>query len=395
MLLSAVINEKKPAVPRKRLQWREILKLAEFHKVVTPVYYGILGLEKEISGSESEKFYGKYRKELLTGEAYKDAEEVIEWQLAQQGIHGILLKGTESRMLYSHMELGYTPALEILVEEENLSRIHTIMTEMDYELEPDRMMHGKVYTRVPGIRVIFYHEVPVGNKVLYKYLTEHTRRYLHIQKKKSLFPPEVTARYLYYIGSLADAYMQGELRIRDILDYYQFLRRASTEELFHAVDEILEKSGLAEFEIQLEILAQLWFGQGGQTDTARAFMLEEYIFSKGMESRMLDSSIIPYEKTRVDFYRRDREEEWGQRRMEWFFPPLEYMVQIFPVLDKFPRLLVICWGLRGIRFFRKSMVEYMRRLSAHIRHRFSELKNKIINKIHKGREPEHEKYEDR
>lgn len=395
MLLSAVINEKKPAVPRKRLQWREILKLAEFHKVVTPVYYGILGLEKEISGSESEKFYGKYRKELLAGEAYKDAEEVIEWQLAQQGIHGILLKGTESRMLYSHMELGYTPALEILVEEENLGRIHTIMTEMDYELEPDRMMHGKVYTRVPGIRVIFYHEVPVGNKVLYKYLTEHTRRYLHIQKKKSLFPPEVTARYLYYIGSLADAYMQGELRIRDILDYYQFLRRASTEELFHAVDEILEKSGLAEFEIQLEILAQLWFGQGGQTDTARAFMLEEYIFSKGMESRMLDSSIIPYEKTRVDFYRRDREEEWGQRRMEWFFPPLEYMVQIFPVLDKFPRLLVICWGLRGIRFFRKSMVEYMRRLSAHIRHRFSELKNKIINKIHKGREPEHEKYEDR
>lgn len=395
MLLSAVINEKKPAVPRKRLQWREILKLAEFHKVVSPVYYGILGLEKEISGSEAEKFYGKYHKELLTGEAYKDAGEVIEWQLAQQGIHGILLRGTESRMLYSHRELGYTSALEILVEEEDLDRIHTIMTEMDYELEPDRMMHGKVYTRVPGIRVIFYDEVPVGNKVLYKHLTEHARRYLHIQRKGHFFSMEASVRYLYYIGKLADAYMMGELRIRDILDYYQFLKRADVEALLKSADDILEKAGLAEFELQLEILAQLWFGRGGQSDTARAFMLEEYIFSKGMENRMLDSSIIPYEKTRLDFYQRDREEEWGQKRMEWFFPPLEYMAQIFPVLNKFSGLLVICWGLRGIRFLRKSTAEYMRRLFSRIKSRILELRDKIINKIHKGKESEYEKYEDR
>lgn len=397
MLLSAVINNKKIAVPRKRFQWQEILKLAEFHHVINPVYYGILGLEKKVSEEEAEKFYMKYRRELLTGAAYKNAREVIEWQLKRHGINGFLLRGTESRKLYFQWELGYTSALEILVDEEDLDRIHTMMVSMDYELEENREIRGKVYTRVPGIKVIFFDEVPVGNKVLYKHLTEHAKRYFYLQKKDWFFTMELPMRYLYYVGKLADAYMLGELKIRDILDYYLLIRQDRMKEVLKSTVDIVEKAGLAEFLKQVGILAKLWFGDGRNDDPSRAFMLEEYIFSKGMEKRILDSAIIPYEKTRLDFYQRDREEEWGQRRMEWFLPSQEYMSQIFPILNRFPYLIGICWGIRGIRFFRKSMAEYRKRLSCRIKSCIFRLKFKIINKIHKGRNEtsDHEKHEDK
>lgn len=396
MLLSAVINKKRIAVPRKRFHWQEILKLAEFHHVINPVYYGILGLEKKVSESEAEKFYRKYRKERLIGDAYHEAREVIEWQLKRYGIPGLLLRGTESRKLYFQWELGYTPALEILVDEEDLNRIHTMMTSMDYELHPDRETRGRLYTRIPGIRVIFYDEVPVGNKKLYKYLTEYAKRCFYMQKKECFATMELPARYLYYVGKLADAYMLGELKVRDILDYYLFIRRDGMEEVLKPTIDIVEKAGLAEFLKQLGILAKLWFGNGREDDPTRAFMLEEYIFSKGMENHILDSAIIPYEKTRLDFYQRDREEEWGQRRMEWFFPSQEYMAQIFPILKRVPFLIGICWGIRGFRFFRKSMAEYRKRAAYRIKNHILQLKFKVINKIHKGRNEtaEYEEHED-
>ena len=115
--------------------------------------------------------------------------------------------------------------------------------------------------------------------------------------------------------------MMGELKMKGrhgLTHYYIQNPAIISEKRF--IEESLEKAGLTEFAKQLNILASLWFGQGGEADTGTAFQLEEYIFSKGMEDRRLDSKIIPYEKTRVDFYQRDRDEEWGKKQRAWMFP---------------------------------------------------------------------------
>ena len=125
---------------------------------------------------------------------------------------------------------------------------------------------------------------------------------------------------------------------------------------------------------------------------------EEYIFSKGMEDRRLDSKIIPYEKTRVDFYQRDRDEEWVKKQRAWMFPSKEYMMQFFPILHKIPQLLWICWGIRGIRVFRKSAKVWIKEKGQQIHARMAEMKTKIINKINKKVKkgiPEDEEHEDR
>ena len=62
ILLSSVLNKRKIVVPHKQIRWQEVLKLAEFHHVVSPVYYGILGQEKELADGDLDKFYSKYHK---------------------------------------------------------------------------------------------------------------------------------------------------------------------------------------------------------------------------------------------------------------------------------------------------------------------------------------------
>ena len=145
----------------------------------------------------------------------------------------------------------------------------------------------------------------------------------------------LSLQYLYYIGKYADAYMMGELKIRDVIDYYLYVHKQIPETEQASDKEILEKAGLTEFMKQFGILASLWFGQGREADPTQAFLLEEYIFSKGMEERRPDSSIIPFEKISLDFYQRDREEEWGKRQKEWMFPSREYMVQFSRFYKRF------------------------------------------------------------
>ena len=56
---------------------------------------------------------------------------------------------------------------------------------------------------------------------------------------------------------------------------------------------------------------------------------------------------------RLDFYGRDREEEWRERRKGWMFPSVDYMKQFFPILDKAPFLIFFCWGIRSFRIWEK------------------------------------------
>lgn len=396
MLLSSVINEKKTVVPRRQINWREILKLAEFHRIVSPVYYGTLGMEKGLSDAETEQFYDKYHREILLGEGYKNVLEVILWQMQRYGIPGVLLRGVELRSMYPRWELGYTSALEILVSERNLEDIHEIMLSMDYEQEANRGDEGRVYFRPPGIRVIFYDDIRVGNEVLHKYLMNAGKKYYYMPKKTGVIPWDSSLRFLYQIGRFLDAYMTGNLRIRDIMDYYYLMQNPELEAVQKQNEEILGKAGLTEFVKQLRGLTFLWFGKGQDEESVETFQLEEYIFSKGMESQRLDSRIIPYEKIRVDFYQRDREEEWEKKQQEWMFPPREYMVQFFPILRKVPYLLWICWMIRVIRIFRKSVAAFIKEKRRLMKERMTELKVKIINKLKKKEGiPEDEEHEDR
>lgn len=353
ILLAAIINQDKVKNPRRQVNWEMILKLAEYHYIVNPIYYGMLGIEKAVSKDCAERFYQKYKKELLLGESYIQAEEVIIWQLERHKIHALLLWGSEQYNYYSPKELEHKEKIEIIVERKYLPQIHRMMREMDYERIEDRLGNSLIYTRTPGIRIAFYSQLPIGNKVLKDYFKGSIKDYTYVGKKKYIHRLVEKEIYLYLTGRLVELFVVGELRARDIADWRQYRKKLSESFPWKETKYLLEKAKLEEFIHQIELLSLIWFdGSGEAEEWTTALELEEYIFLQREDNRWLEEKILPYERMRLDFYRRDREKEWTKKRKEWYFPSREYMSGLFPVLNKAPFLLWLFWLVRTVRILK-------------------------------------------
>lgn len=370
MLLEAIINQKPVQALRRYVNWERILSVSDYQNIVGLVYLGTLGIEKEISEECGQQFYQKYRKGLLLYESYKKAEEVILWQLERYGIDALLLSDSSVGELYPLPEMASLSQIEILVDKKNLPQIYRLMRDMDYEQEQDRLGSGDVYVRVPGIRVVFYGEIPIANKVLKRYFSGPVRKYLRMEtcsqqdnpsgkvpwaaefysaKYRYIHILSDEEEYMYRVGKLVELYLTGILKIRDVLEFWLFRNVLDEAFSWKAVKELLEKAKWTQFVHQADVLSSLWFEEGVRLQYGIALELEEYILLHGQENKHLDKMLLPHEKVRLDFYRRDREEEWSLKKREWMFPPRDYMCQFFPVLDKFPFLLVFCWGIRYVR----------------------------------------------
>lgn len=386
ILMAAIINQKSVQAPRRHIQWETILRAADLQKIISVIYLGILGLEKEISEDCQAQFYQKYKKEILLRDAYKSAEEVIMWQLERRKIDALMLMDTSVTELYFKPEMAAVDQLEILVDARNLPQIHRFMLEMDYEKQEDRIGNGNIYTRVPGIRIVFYGELPIENKAFKKYFSGPLKKYLPAGNWKHIHVLSEEEEYLYRVGRLVESYITGMLRIREILDFWQYRNALDEGFEWKNVQSLIEKAKWQEFVHQVHVLASLWFDSGIRQQYGTALELEEYIFSLGRENRSLDQRLLPHERARLDFYWRDRDKEWSSKIRDWMFPPREYMERFFPVLKKYSFLLFLFWVVRDVRFLKRYCFDKISKMWFQIRVGVLGIKEKmkgLLKRMHK------------
>lgn len=393
ILLTAIVNQNPVQKLRKSVSWETILKLSDFHNITNIIYLGSLGIEKEISEDCKLQFYQGYKRELLLRESYHKAEEVILWQLERHGIDALILKSAGADELYDKPEMAYTEQIEFLVGKKHLPQIHRFMRDMDYEQQEDRLGNGTAYVRVPGIRVVFYNTVPIENNIVKRYFTGPVRKYRHVADYKFVYTLSEEDGYLYRVGRLVESYITGMLKIRTILDFWKFQKNLSDSFRRDIPAEYVAKAGWEEFVHQTDVLAGLWFEEGVRQEYGLALELEEYIIARGRENKRLDKALLPYEKARLDFYWRDREGEWAARKREWLFPPKDYMFQFFPILGKYPFLLVFCWFIRDLRIVKQVLSKRSRKVWLTIRVRLLDLKEKIGERVRRKEEEDKEETE--
>lgn len=355
MLLKAVINQHPVPVLRKAINWEALLKECDFHNVLSIVYLGALGVEKSGFKQSEEQFYQKHHKAMLLNNAFERAEQVLMWQLERHHVHAVILSGGDCRELYLRPEMAYPEAVKILLADKDMGTVHQFMRDMDYERQENRMDGGIIYTRIPGLKFIFYTKIPVENKLyrksfagsIHKYSPKAGYHFVHILEPED--------EYLYTIGNIVELYVRKILKIRDILDYWQFCKGLDDEFEWKFVTEFLQKAKFAEFADQIYNLARMWFDNTEDVqDDEVTLQLEEYILSGGERNMSLGERILPREELRLNFYERDREKEWQLKKRTWYFPPRDYMIQYFPILEHFPFLLVFCWGIRQMRLIKRA-----------------------------------------
>lgn len=370
ILLTSILKQKPIQIVKKQIDWQKLMRYAEYHDVTTLFYYAVLGIEKEFAGKrEEEDLYQRYKKELLLQSEYRTAQEAIIWQLEQHHIHALLLSGVARYDLYYKKEMGDIDHLEFLVEVGSLRKVQALMEAMDYEQKEEKGYQGLLYVRTPGIRVRFLKEIPDAGRRIRKMLEQQAKGKPYV---RGLTPDK---QYIYCLSALMEQYLLGNITIRKILDFWLYKEQFGGMVSEEVVNEVLEKAGMKEWEHCLLGLGNLWFGKGVPAEESSLILaLEEYVLNPGKADPILDKKILPSNRKRLDFYERDREEEWREKKKGWMFPSIDYMKQIFPILKKAPFLIVFCWGIRGGRILKKLAGQYIRRLRKTILEKFKRMK---------------------
>lgn len=368
-MLKSIIQQKPVQIVKKQVDWQKIYKYIDHHNVTSLVYYAVLGTEKEEAEKQDQELYKKFKKTLLLRKEYKQAEETIIWQLEQNRVHALLLSGTRECELYYKEDMGSIDGLEFLIHSSDFIHVHPLMESMDYERKEEKGIEGVIYTRTPGIQIRFLSEIPNAN-----------RRVEKIIKRQLKFRPYVQVlniekKYIYDIYTLLEEYLMGTITIRKVLDFWLYYNRFQDKIMRQEIRELLEKSGMLAWERCLSTLGDLWFGEGVLVEESEsAFALEEYILNPGKVDKRLDRKILPSDRKCLDFYERDRDAEWRNKKLSWMFPPREYMKDMFPILRKFPFPLIIFWGIRGTRIFVKVLKQKAIELQDRLLHKLRKLK---------------------
>lgn len=388
ILLAAIINQKPIQSMRKHVRWESVLDVSEYQEIVNIVYVGLLGIEKNISEECNAQFYQEYKKSLLLYETYEKVEEVIKWQLERYNIEALFLLDSSASEMYPKPEMAQIRQVEILVNKKALPWINRIMLDMDYEHREDSTCSGILYVRVPGIRVVFYDAMPIENRMVQRFFTGPIKRFRCAEPYKYIHMLSNEEEYLYRVARMVELYITGRLKIRDILDLWQYRKLLGEQFRWKTVKELLDKADWEEFASQIDILGTLWFGEDAEQQYGLALELEEYIISRGRENRHLDETLLPCEKIRLDFYWRNRDKEWALRKQAWMFPSREYMIRFFPILEKHPYLLGFCWIIRNWRFFRRICANKCKKTGFRLRVRLLDIQEKLKGMIRRRKKEE-------
>lgn len=349
-LISAIVNVE--AIPKwkRKPEWGEIYKLADYHSVANFVYYGILPMEDAAISVWKEKFEERFHASVLSDERYTAILPEIINNLIEQNVHFLILKNYQMREYYPHTDMRLLKAVEILVEKDKREKIQQAMYWLDFEEREVREEEGICYYKIPGIWVIFREELSFTNKKMRKYFSLSPKDYEKVSGFKYFHLRGPEEQYIYVMGSLAESYAKGSLDVRDMLDIWYYYFAVYKKLDWGYVTKEFEKLEIKVFSECIIKLAAFWFGEMVFPAESELFSaMEKYILTKGIQGRAESSKLLPLVKEVADFYKRDMRRERMQRMLNWVFPKLDYMDILFPILKSWKLLLPACWILRLLR----------------------------------------------
>lgn len=348
-LISAIVNCEPVPRWRRKPDWGEIYKLADYHGVANFVYYGILPLEDAELSVWKKKFEERFHASVLGEERYSDIMPEVIKGLTEQKLHFMILKDYQMRQYYPHTDMRTLNAVEILVEKDKREKINQAMYWLDFEVREVRDESGLCFYKIPGMWIVFREELSFTNKKMKKYFAMSPKDFVKVEGFKYFHTKEAEDNYLYIMASLAERYARGRLDVRDILDVWHYYLKVYRILDWGCITKELDKLDIKNFAECIIKLSAFWFGEMVFPAESELFSaMEKYILTKGIQGRAESSKLLPLVKEVADFYKRDMRRERRKRMISWVFPQMDYMDTLFPILKKWRWLLPLCWGLRLI-----------------------------------------------
>ncbi|WP_349669166.1 nucleotidyltransferase family protein [Lacrimispora sp.] len=378
ILLSAVMNQKPSPEPIRSLDWEKMFRLADYHGVAHAVHYGVLGLEQEIPQTVRQQFFDKYLESVYRVGRLQKSESQLLALMEYEKINCFYLSYSDIVKNYPIEEMCCCESIQIGSSRKGTRMIWDILIKVDFE-ERKTDETGKLYYRIPGIRVLnFDYKLffSASMRRYFKSLLKLSRLQIRNSYVREL---PLDDRYLFLMCRLTDSYARGNISLSQIMDFWIFYKTYSESFNWPYIYGKLKKLKIAEFAERLEHLILRWFGTGAVIENVEIYeAMESYILSKGTDGREISSKLLPLIKTVADCYARNRKLEEMRKMFDWLFPDPKYMETIYPLLGKARVLLPVFWALRLWRYLSRLCTNPLRHK---IYPKFKKLYQKGINMI--------------
>ncbi|MBR3579559.1 MAG: nucleotidyltransferase family protein [Lachnospiraceae bacterium] len=267
------------------------------------------------------------------------------------GIKNQPMKGSYLKFMYPSPEMREMSDIDILVDDTKMSEAGEIMNKLGYTLVQS-IKHHDIYSKKPFMLVevhrAMYDKTVDGNQ--YDYFKSFNKAVLE-EGKKYTYNFGKEDFYVYMLAHMAKHFYAMGCGIRNLVDVYIYLEKYGKELDRNYLNKELKKCGIYDFAVNIEELAYIWLGGkiGNQFyDDLFQYMVDCGIYGKdenGIWHKFAEEKLEGKKVTR------------GKLKRWYYFPPLFYMAEYYPWLEKFPVLLPVAWGIRAFRgvFMKKGV----------------------------------------
>lgn len=263
--------------------------------------------------------------------------------LENAGIKNQPMKGACMKFMYPSPEMREMSDIDILVPDEQMNAAGKIMLELGYTLSQS-VKHHDIYVKdrflIVEIHRSMYDKTVDGKQ--YDYFKSFEKAVLRDGKNYTYdFGKEDF--YVYMIAHMAKHFYAMGCGIRNLVDIFVFLEKYGKELDREYLKKELEKCGIYDFAIHVEKLAYIWLG--GETGDPFYDDLFQYMVDCGIYGKDENGIWHKFAEEKQDGKKITR----GKLKRWYYFPPLFYMSEYYPWLEKFPFLLPVAWGIRAFR----------------------------------------------
>ena len=346
-ILTAVLHGTEiPQLPKK-LTWESVYEMSLRHGVESMVYWGI----KEYLDSESllfKEWEGKNSQNMIQALIQEAETENLCDCFEQMGIRTIPLKGSVLRGLYSQPYFRYMGDMDFLIEEDAASKARSFMEKLGYQVEEFGELYHDSYVKRPYLYVELHRKLTFEDSKYRWYFDNIWDRIIPDETHPGRFRLSWEDFYIYHIVHFIKHYDHLGSGIRAIMDTYLFLQRYGTILDQNKLTEAFEKLELEEVRRFMEELSIRWFGTKDEKENAAETDLsdiEEKIWGSGIFGTRFFEAVKQYQNIVEEKKTFPKIRYLCQR----IFMKKEWMLADYPILDKVPILLPVCWIHRGIK----------------------------------------------
>ncbi len=355
-ILNSVANKREAPILMANPRWAMMVNVAEFHNIPNLMYYGTLGIDRKNNTSWKERIEKQYHAAVHGEQWYSAAINDIIKYFEHGKIHFMLLKDFLIREYYPQNDMRQLKNVRILVDKGSEEKIENILKQLDYTFQEDLTPDEKLYVKVPGVSLIIQTGILFQNKRLRKFFSTTVKDsqkkagydYYHEFSKENF--------YTYLIVNAADCFAKGTVDIREMLDIWRYYSTVYSLLDFSVITPNIELMDLEKFHnILMKMLGEWFGGIDCGTKSEAYYGCEKFVLSKGGEGREACAKILPPLKDVTEIYEKDLKRQRRKESRHWAFPPLSYMVGMFPTLEKAPFLLPFFWLVRLFRVWTTSI----------------------------------------